>query len=105
MYAGLTKKNVERSKWRYLSDKEIRLLKYMNESKKKKNTNAATDSPVTDVEAPVTKPVAKKASAATPAPEKKMFKADKEPKKVQPRKFKTHSEKKEFAKTGVKRKK
>ena len=35
MYAGLTKKNVERSKWRYLSEKEIRLLKYMNESKKK----------------------------------------------------------------------
>ncbi len=35
MYATLTKKNVERSKWRYLSDKEIRLLKYMNTSKKK----------------------------------------------------------------------
>lgn len=35
MYANLTKKNVERSKWRYLSDKEIRLLKYMNASKKK----------------------------------------------------------------------
>lgn len=35
MYANLTKKNVERSKWRYLSDKEIRLLKYMNTSKKK----------------------------------------------------------------------
>jgi 23S rRNA pseudouridine2605 synthase len=35
MYAGLTKKNVERSKWRFLSEKEIRLLKYMNESKKK----------------------------------------------------------------------
>ena len=35
MYAGLTKKNVERSKWRYLSEKEIRLLKYMNASKKK----------------------------------------------------------------------
>ncbi len=33
MYAGLTKKNVERSKWRYLSEKEIRLLKYMNTSK------------------------------------------------------------------------
>ncbi len=30
MYAGLTKKNVERGKWRYLSEKEIRLLKYMN---------------------------------------------------------------------------
>ncbi|MBA2249053.1 MAG: rRNA pseudouridine synthase [Chitinophagaceae bacterium] len=28
MYADLTKKNVERGKWRYLSDKEIRLLKY-----------------------------------------------------------------------------
>jgi len=35
MYANLTKKNVERSKWRYLSEKEIRLLKYMNTSKKK----------------------------------------------------------------------
>ncbi|MGI8583205.1 MAG: pseudouridine synthase [Chitinophagaceae bacterium] len=28
MYAGLTKKNVDRGKWRYLSEKEIRLLKY-----------------------------------------------------------------------------
>lgn len=36
MYAGLTKKNVERGKWRYLSEKEIRLLKYMNASKNKK---------------------------------------------------------------------
>ncbi|MBS1741776.1 MAG: rRNA pseudouridine synthase [Bacteroidetes bacterium] len=35
MYAGLTKKNVERSKWRYLSEKEIRLLKYLNASKRK----------------------------------------------------------------------
>jgi 23S rRNA pseudouridine2605 synthase len=35
MYAGLTKKNVERGKWRYLSEKEIRLLKYMNSSRKK----------------------------------------------------------------------
>ncbi len=35
MYANLTKKNVERSKWRYLSEKEIRLLKYMNTSKNK----------------------------------------------------------------------
>jgi major membrane immunogen (membrane-anchored lipoprotein) len=38
MYANLTKKNVERSKWRYLSEKEIRLLKYMNASKKISNT-------------------------------------------------------------------
>ncbi len=35
MYANLTKKNVERSKWRFLSEKEIRLLKYMNASKNK----------------------------------------------------------------------
>ena len=32
MYANFTKKNVERGKWRYLSEKEIRLLKYMNSS-------------------------------------------------------------------------
>lgn len=34
MYAGLTKKNVERGKWRYLGDKEIRQLKYMNTKQK-----------------------------------------------------------------------
>jgi len=34
MYAGLTKKNVERGKWRFLNEKEIRLLKYMNQKKK-----------------------------------------------------------------------
>ncbi len=33
MYANLTKKNVERGKWRYLSEKEVRLLKYMNKQK------------------------------------------------------------------------
>jgi 23S rRNA pseudouridine2605 synthase len=38
MYAGLTKKNVERGKWRFLSEKEIRLLKYMNTSKRKTST-------------------------------------------------------------------
>jgi 23S rRNA pseudouridine2605 synthase len=35
MYANLTKKNVDRSKWRFLSEKEVRLLKYMNASYKK----------------------------------------------------------------------
>ncbi|MEP6627118.1 MAG: pseudouridine synthase [Ginsengibacter sp.] len=47
MYANLTKKNVERGKWRYLSDKEVRLLKYMNKQKNvsgsgnnKKNPNS-----------------------------------------------------------------
>jgi 23S rRNA pseudouridine2605 synthase len=32
MYAGLTKKNVQRGKWRFLNDKELRLLKFMNQS-------------------------------------------------------------------------
>ncbi|MGN6533474.1 MAG: pseudouridine synthase [Ginsengibacter sp.] len=33
MYANLTKKNVERGKWRYLNEKEIRALKFMNKGK------------------------------------------------------------------------
>lgn len=37
MFANLTKKNVERGKWRYLSEKEIRLLKYMNAAMGKKS--------------------------------------------------------------------
>jgi 23S rRNA pseudouridine2605 synthase len=32
MYAGLTKKNVQRGKWRLLSEKEVRMLKYLNSS-------------------------------------------------------------------------
>lgn len=32
MFANLTKKNVDRSKWRYLNEKEIRLLKFLNKS-------------------------------------------------------------------------
>jgi 23S rRNA pseudouridine2605 synthase len=36
MYAGLTKKNVDRGKWRFLSEKEVRLLKFLNNSYKKK---------------------------------------------------------------------
>jgi 23S rRNA pseudouridine2605 synthase len=34
LYAGLTKKNVQRGKWRLLTDKEIRILKYLNSSVK-----------------------------------------------------------------------
>ncbi|ANI88133.1 hypothetical protein A9P82_01675 [Arachidicoccus ginsenosidimutans] len=37
MFANLTKKNVERGKWRYLAEKEVRLLKYMNASLGKKS--------------------------------------------------------------------
>ena len=39
MYANLTKKNVERGKWRFLSEKEVRLLKYMNAAIKKQPTH------------------------------------------------------------------
>jgi 23S rRNA pseudouridine2605 synthase len=39
MYANLTKKNVERGKWRYLAEKEIRLLKYMNKQKSIRTAN------------------------------------------------------------------
>jgi 23S rRNA pseudouridine2605 synthase len=36
MYANLTKKNVDRGKWRFLQEKEVRLLKFMNASYAKK---------------------------------------------------------------------
>lgn len=39
MFANLTKKNVDRGKWRMLSEKEIRLLKFMNKSFIKTNKN------------------------------------------------------------------
>ncbi len=37
MFANLTKKNVERGKWRFLNEKEVRLLKFFNKSKRKTN--------------------------------------------------------------------
>ncbi|MFN4286701.1 MAG: pseudouridine synthase [Lacibacter sp.] len=46
LFANLSKKNVERGKWRHLTEKEVRLLKYLNKSfvkkveeKKAKNRN------------------------------------------------------------------
>ena len=33
MFAGLTKKNVERGKWRFLNEKEVRELKYFGKGK------------------------------------------------------------------------
>ena len=35
MFSGLTKKNVDRGKWRFLTEKEVRQLKYFTPSKKK----------------------------------------------------------------------
>jgi 23S rRNA pseudouridine2605 synthase len=32
MFAGLTKKDVQRGNWRFLKDKELRILKFMNQS-------------------------------------------------------------------------
>ena len=37
LFANLTKKNIERGKWRFLTEKEVRLLKYMNQSFVKKS--------------------------------------------------------------------
>lgn len=34
MFAGLTKKNVERGKWRFLTEKEVRILKHMKKGKR-----------------------------------------------------------------------
>jgi 23S rRNA pseudouridine2605 synthase len=33
IFAGLTKKNVERGKWRFLNDKEVRDLKFFGKGK------------------------------------------------------------------------
>ena len=104
MYAGLTKKNVERSKWRYLSDKEIRLLKYMNESKRGTNKIPAQGNAVSEKKVP--KPEEKHWKSLTdkdiavaigePVPASKKPVQEKEIKVPKPRKFKTHSEKKDF---------
>ena len=39
MFANLTKKNVERGKFRFLNEKEVRLLKFMNKSFVRKSVN------------------------------------------------------------------
>jgi len=44
MFANLTKKNVERGHWRFLNEKEVRLLKYMNQSFTRKNNYEAGSS-------------------------------------------------------------
>ena len=46
MYAGLTKKNVQRGKWRFLTEKEIRILRHFNpETKKDRNPAKAKSKP------------------------------------------------------------
>jgi 23S rRNA pseudouridine2605 synthase len=104
VYAGLTKKNVERSKWRYLSEKEIRVLKYMNESKRsaKKTKDAEPARGVAKPEAIsddkrkgkdyTDQEIAAALGEEILAQEK--VKREREIKIPKPRKFKTHSEKK-----------
>jgi 23S rRNA pseudouridine2605 synthase len=52
MFANLTKKNVDRGKYRMLSEKEVRLLKFMNQSFLKKGTakNASTSNKFKETE-------------------------------------------------------
>lgn len=45
MFANLTKKNVERGKFRFLAEKEVRLLKFMNKSFIRKSNMAQKDLP------------------------------------------------------------
>ncbi|MEP7277860.1 MAG: pseudouridine synthase [Bacteroidota bacterium] len=44
-YAGLTKKNVQRGKWRFLTEKEVRILRHFNPQTKKDRTRKAPPSP------------------------------------------------------------
>ncbi len=107
MYAGLTKKNVERSKWRYLSDKEIRVLKYMNESKRGKKPEETEAKKVSVATKAVINEDKRKGRDYTNAEialalEETMVipenpKRERAIKIPQPRKFKTHSEKKAAA--------
>ncbi|RYY48561.1 MAG: rRNA pseudouridine synthase [Chitinophagaceae bacterium] len=106
MYAGLTKKNVERSKWRYLSEKEIRLLKYMNESKKGKKADPEMipQKPKDKAAAPKEKRMTSReiaeAIGEAIVPEAPKNPATDRPVRVKAapkaRKFKTHSEKKKY---------
>lgn len=51
MFGNLTKKNVERGKWRFLNEKEIRLLKFMNSSFVKKPAGGWSEDEVDTVTA------------------------------------------------------
>ena len=109
MYAGLTKKNVQRSEWRYLSEKEIRVLKYMNESKKGKgktdtdaNGNAVKSArPEKIKERKLTNEEISEAIGETVIQPEKINR-EREIKIPKPRKFKTHSEQKKNRDLGKK---
>ena len=52
MFGNLTKKNVERGKWRFLNEKEIRLLKFMNSSFVKKPAGGWSEEEMEDEKKP-----------------------------------------------------
>ncbi|MBS1662722.1 MAG: rRNA pseudouridine synthase [Bacteroidetes bacterium] len=83
MYAGLTKKNVQRGKWRLLTEKEIRILKYLNSSIKgspaKAKEWAATPA------APEKAPAAPKAAATKPSAPKAPTPGKRPAKSIPPR--------------------
>jgi 23S rRNA pseudouridine2605 synthase len=64
MFANLTKKNVDRGKYRFLDEKEVRLLKFFNKSKRKPKPDAVElqDTPFSR------KPPAAKGSTVKPTP-------------------------------------
>jgi pseudouridine synthase len=79
MFANLTKKNVDRGKWRHLNEKEIRLLKFMNQSfiRARKERSEKQDRDVEEVlknDKPARKAIKEKTSEAVSAPRKRTFK-------------------------------
>lgn len=66
MYAGLTKKNVQRGKWRLLTEREIRILKYLNSSIKGSAARAKEWAAPPPAPAPTGRP-AKVSDAGRPA--------------------------------------
>lgn len=69
MFANLTKKNVDRGRWRFLSEKEVRLLKFFNKSKRKSKPD--------DIELQDTPFSRKPAAKRERPPEKREFTSEK----------------------------
>ena len=70
MYAGLTKKNVQRGHWRLLTEKEVRVLKYLNSSIKGSAARAKEMGAILDPEG-LTEPTKRPASDRRPPSDKR----------------------------------
>ncbi len=78
MFANLTKKNVDRGKWRFLNEKEVRLLKFMNQSfvRARKEASEKQQQEVDQLlqqDTPVKKSLKEKSTPAS-QPRKRMYK-------------------------------